>query len=123
VKISIIRADSLPIFPVLLDKNRMMRYLRHVQSESSLEPLFIPKDHPNDWTRKQSKQHQAQAPCPNSVDPANLEQCEKLADQNSELQKILREQEEQIENLQENKRVRVPAIESRFPGSRFGNCS
>jgi hypothetical protein len=101
VKISIIRADSLPIFPVLLDKNRMMRYLRHVQSESSLEPLFIPKDHPNDWTRKQSKQHQAQAPCPNSVDPANLEQCEKLADQNSELQKILREQEEQIENLQE----------------------
>ncbi|CEI67649.1 unnamed protein product [Fusarium venenatum] len=78
----------------------MMKYVRRVQSESSLEPPFIHKGQPNDWTRKRFEQRQAQPPCPISVHPAKQEQCEKLADQNSELQKILREQEEQIESLQ-----------------------
>jgi hypothetical protein len=82
----------------------MMRYLRRVQSESSLEPQPTPKAHPNDWTQKQSKQHQAQPSFPTSTAPTRLERCEKLAIQNSELQKILHEQEQQIESLQDTVR-------------------
>jgi hypothetical protein len=58
--------------------------------------------HPRSCTQKQSRQHpQAQPHYPTPTAPARLECCEKLVNENNELQKILQEQVEQIENLQD----------------------
>jgi predicted RNase H-like nuclease (RuvC/YqgF family) len=89
------------LYPILLNKEKIMRHIRRVQSESSLERQPTLEAHTKDWIQKQSKQHQAQPPHPTSNAPTKLECCEKLANQNNELQKILHEQEKQIESLQD----------------------
>lgn len=78
-----------------------MRHIRRVQSQSSLERQPTLEAQPKDWIQKQSQQHQVQPPYPTLTAPAKLECCQKLANQNSELQIILREQEEQIKSLQD----------------------
>lgn len=79
-----------------------MKSLRHVQSESSMGRQRTLETHPECCTQKQSKQHpQVQPHHPTLTTPAKLECCEKLVNQNKELQKILQKQEEQIESLQD----------------------
>lgn len=81
-----------------------MRYLRRVQSDSSLEMPPALKGHPNDWIRKQFTMQKVQPLCPTSTDPAKFESCEKPDNQDIELEKILHEQQEQIEGLQDTVR-------------------
>jgi myosin heavy subunit len=79
-----------------------MRCLRRVQSESSMDRQPTLETHPKSCTQKQFKQHpQAQPHYSTPTTPAKLECCEKLVNQNKELQNILQEQEEQIESLQD----------------------
>lgn len=78
-----------------------MKSLRRVQSESSMGRQRTLETHPECCTQKQSKQHpQVQPHHPTPTTPAKLECCEKLVNQNKEVQKILQEQEKQIEGLQ-----------------------
>ncbi|KAH7180103.1 uncharacterized protein B0J16DRAFT_271771 [Fusarium flagelliforme] len=86
-----------------------MRHLRRIQSESSLEPHSTLEGRPKDWIRSRSKQHQARPHFPASTAPAKLECCETLASQNNELQNLLREQEEQIQSLQDTVRKLIDA--------------
>ncbi|KAI6754077.1 hypothetical protein HG530_013253 [Fusarium avenaceum] len=79
-----------------------MESLRRVQSESSMGRQRTLETHPECCTQKQSKQHpQVQPHHPTPTTPAKLDYCEKLFNQNKELQKIRQEQEKQIESLQE----------------------
>lgn len=79
-----------------------MKCLRRVQSESSMGRQHPLETHPKSCTQKQFKQHpHAQPHYPTPTTTAKLDYCEKMTKQNKELQKILQEQEKEIESLQD----------------------